>query len=200
MKLVELFESHAEPIEQRSIVRGIISTNRPAPTGFPVEGSEANWLWVIVPGYSPEAPLGPCNWAAIHGSTLPARGAACVVAFDEANRPVVVWWEGNNSSALSIASTYEAPTYSRVAGVEHEASAVENVQVTLVVYMHTKTEEEPTVKVGGVVVSAAGTAGSTTATVKPSVGCTFICPRGKKWEVEDGEHVISVLSQYLGIG
>lgn len=94
MNNTDLLKGYAEPIEQRSIVRGYVSINRPAPTGFPVEGSEENLLWVIVPGYTLNAPLGPCRWAALHGSSLPKQGAECVVAFDEGNKPVVVFWEG----------------------------------------------------------------------------------------------------------
>lgn len=97
MDVTSLLKGQAEPIEQRSIIRGHISNNRPAPTGFTTIGSQENYLWVIVPGYAPNVPFGPCDWAAIHGSTLPAQGAQCVLGFDEANKPIVLWWEGNQS-------------------------------------------------------------------------------------------------------
>lgn len=120
MNVTELLKSTGDPIEQRSIIRGYVSTNRPAPTGFPVEGSEANLLWVIVPGYSPNVPFGPCRWDAIHGSSLPKQGAEAWVAFDENNKPKVISWEGETTETLAP-GIWMAP--------ESTTSAVELVSV-----------------------------------------------------------------------
>lgn len=51
-------------------------------------------LEVILPEGSTERHYGPCPFPAIHGATLPAEGAVCVVVFDEQNHPTIVWWEG----------------------------------------------------------------------------------------------------------
>ena len=75
-------------VEQRTVVDGYVSTVQPAPKAF------SDKLYVIVPEHSTTVPLGPCDWGAIHGTTLPVQGAACVVVFDEREVPVVVWWEG----------------------------------------------------------------------------------------------------------
>jgi hypothetical protein len=74
-----------------------------------VPGSEENLLWVITPEYSTERPLGPCQWSADHGASLPAPGAAVVVAFDAQGIPTVVWWEGSQTEpAPSAESITEA--------------------------------------------------------------------------------------------
>ena len=109
-RIAELLQSPANPIEQRSIIRGYISTNRPAPTAFTQEGSTENWLWVIVPEYSTERPFGPCKWTAEHGITLPSQGAEVMLAFDESNFPTVIWWEGEtvfaaDERSLAVAGT-----------------------------------------------------------------------------------------------
>jgi hypothetical protein len=90
----ELLESRADPVEQPSPIRGRISSNRPAPTGFPTPGTTENLLWVISPDYSPDVPIGPCQWNADHGKTLPVQGAECVVTFDYSGVPTVTWWAG----------------------------------------------------------------------------------------------------------
>lgn len=95
--VTDLLKGTAEVVEQPRVVRGYISTNRPAPTGFPVPGSEENLLWVITPETSVERPLGPCWWNADHGATLPAQGAECVVIFDTKEVPTVIFWMGAHS-------------------------------------------------------------------------------------------------------
>lgn len=84
----QLLASTGDPIEQPVLVRGYVSTVRPAPISF----SEP--VWVIVPGYSTDRPLGPCEWPAIHGASLPLQGAECVVGFDDQHKPTLVWWSG----------------------------------------------------------------------------------------------------------
>jgi len=96
MDVSELLRSPADPIEQPALITAYVSVNRPAPTGFPVEGSQENLLWVIQPGDT--VPFGPCRWAALHGSTLPTQGTEVLVAFDENNKPVVVWWEAASTN------------------------------------------------------------------------------------------------------
>jgi hypothetical protein len=90
----QLLQSTGDTAEQSRVVRGYISTNRPAPTGFPAPGSEENLLWVITPETSVERPLGPCWWNADHGATLPAQGAECVVLTDDQEVPTVIFWMG----------------------------------------------------------------------------------------------------------
>lgn len=89
-----LLKGQGDPIEQSPLVRGYVSTNRPAPGDFPKVGDTTNLLWVIVPGYTLQRPLGPCQWGAIHGATLPSQGAEVLVGFDEGNIPTVLWWAG----------------------------------------------------------------------------------------------------------
>jgi hypothetical protein len=93
----QLLQGRDDEVEESPVVRGYISTNRPAPTGFPKVGSEANLLWVITPETSVERPLGPCWWNADHGATLPAQGAECVVLVDNQGHGTVIWWAGNHS-------------------------------------------------------------------------------------------------------
>lgn len=76
------------PIEERVAIAGFVATTRPAPTTY-TEG-----VWVVAPGYSQTALIGPCKWGQVHGSTKPAQGAAVLVVFDDKNEPRVVWWEG----------------------------------------------------------------------------------------------------------
>lgn len=95
--VTELLQGRADVVEQSRIVRGYISRNRPAPTGFPVPGSAENLLWVITPETSLDRPLGPCWWNADHGATLAAQGAECVVIFDDQEVPTVLWWAGAHS-------------------------------------------------------------------------------------------------------
>jgi hypothetical protein len=64
-------------------------------------------LDVILPAGSTERHYGPCAWGAIHGATLPAAGAECVVVFDEQNQPTVVWWQGSYSDSGWLAPAYE---------------------------------------------------------------------------------------------
>ena len=93
----ELLESRGAPTPESRLVRGEISPNRPAPTGFPKVGSQENLVWVILPEQTLDRPVGPCWWNADHGATLPAQGAPCVVMFDNTDTPTVIWWAGNHS-------------------------------------------------------------------------------------------------------
>ena len=100
-KVTELLQSRGDPVEQPPLIRGYISgavgaskALLTAPEGFPAPGSETNLLWVIAPEYSTVKPLGPCQWNADHGKTLPAQFAKCVLAFDNEDVPTVLWWEG----------------------------------------------------------------------------------------------------------
>lgn len=77
----------AAPTRPRANVSGYVSTRQPAPASF------TDQLWVIVPDYSLDTPVGPCQWAAINGSSLPAQGAAVLVTFDHNDVPVVTWWQ-----------------------------------------------------------------------------------------------------------
>lgn len=83
------------------LLAGTIAT--PAPESFTDE------LWVLLPEFSDERPFGPCQWGAIHGAGLPAAGAKCVLAFDDEETPVVIWWAPTEGS--SIVSTLPASPY-----------------------------------------------------------------------------------------
>lgn len=96
-RVTEGLESRGDPVEQRAVLRGYVSTLRPAPTNFPEPGSEANLLWVVAPGYSLDRPLGPCWWNADHGATLPEQGDTVVVNFDNEGIPTVVSWEASRT-------------------------------------------------------------------------------------------------------
>lgn len=93
----ELAQARGTLREESRVVRGYISTNRPAPTGFPTVGGEENLVWVVLPEQTLDRVVGPCWWSADHGATLPAPGAACVVMFDNTDTPWVVAWQGNHS-------------------------------------------------------------------------------------------------------
>ena len=83
----------ADSIGYEAIQRGYISPTKPTIKSF----SES--AWVVIPEGSTEHLYGPCKWPAIHGTTLPAKGAVCIVGFDEQNFPTVLWWEGAQSQA-----------------------------------------------------------------------------------------------------
>ena len=95
--VTQLLQGRGDEVEQSRVVRGYISTNRPAPIGFPVPGSEENLLWVIIPETSIDRTLGPCWWNADHGATLPEQGAEVVVIFDSREIPTVIFWMGAHS-------------------------------------------------------------------------------------------------------
>jgi len=84
--------NHVDAVPQRTIVDGHVSTVKPAPKAF------TDLLWVVVPEMDPHVPLGPCQWGAIHGTALPARGAAVQVGFGEGDIPRVLWWEGKGNN------------------------------------------------------------------------------------------------------
>lgn len=88
MDVTHLFGERAQPRSQPQVVAGYVSTAAPAPTGFD------DPLFVIVPSFSIDRPHGPCKWGAIHGTSLPAPGAPCLLCFDDRSVPVVVWWDG----------------------------------------------------------------------------------------------------------
>lgn len=81
----------AAPAPERSLVGGYVAPSRPAPASFD------DPVWVILPEYSLDALVGPCEWGALHGNTLPAQNAYVLVAFDDRGHPVVVWWAGAHS-------------------------------------------------------------------------------------------------------
>jgi len=95
--VADLLKSTADVNVQPKVIRGYISTNRAAPTGFPVPDSEDNLLWVISPAYSLDRPIGPCWWNADHGASLPAQGTEVVVIFDDQEIPTVIFWVGAHS-------------------------------------------------------------------------------------------------------
>jgi hypothetical protein len=98
--VTDLVKGQGAPIEQRPILRGYISTGRPAPESF------TDQVWVIAPGYSIDRPLGPCEWGAIHGAAMPAQGAEVVVSVDDKGIPTIVWWQGpQTSTTLPTVST-----------------------------------------------------------------------------------------------
>lgn len=68
---------------------GVVAT--PAPASF------SDDLWVLLPEFSTERPLGPCQWKSEHGATLPAVGAKVVVVLDDDDVPTVIWWAGEYS-------------------------------------------------------------------------------------------------------
>ena len=110
-RVTEALRGRGEFVQQSPLVRGTVAgavgpvlsgttrSKTSVPTGFPTLTTEENLLWVTSPRYSTGALIGPCEWTAEHGTTLPAQGAACLVAFDSQNRPTVVWWEGAQSAA-----------------------------------------------------------------------------------------------------
>jgi hypothetical protein len=67
-----------------------VSTSQPAPAGF------GDLMQVVMAGHSPDLSV-PCAWGAIHGASLPAQGAAVLVAFNDQGVPVVVWWAGTHT-------------------------------------------------------------------------------------------------------
>ena len=103
-KVTELLQSRGDFTPQPPAIRGYVSgavgpSNAllTAPEGFPTVGGETNLLWVVSPEYDLTRPLGPCQWGAIHGATLPAQYAACVILIDNEQQPTVVWWEGSHT-------------------------------------------------------------------------------------------------------
>jgi hypothetical protein len=79
--------NRSDPTPERPVVGGYVSRSREAPKSF------SDPLWVIVPGYSTETPY-KCEWAALHGKTLPAQGARVVVDIDDNDVPTAVFWSG----------------------------------------------------------------------------------------------------------
>lgn len=50
-------------------------------------------IMVIVPAIDETQRIGPCRWQARDETSHPARGDACLVAFDEQSDPwVIAWW------------------------------------------------------------------------------------------------------------
>lgn len=75
----------AAPTGQPPLARGYILK---APESY------AELVKVVLPEGSTTRTYGPCKWSQEHGTTKPASGAACVVAFDEQGQVTVVWWDG----------------------------------------------------------------------------------------------------------
>lgn len=73
------------------IVYGEVSTAQPAPASF------AAPLHVVIPGWRADYFWTILNWPALHGNTLPAQGAACLLAFDDRRNLWCVSWEGAHS-------------------------------------------------------------------------------------------------------
>jgi hypothetical protein len=64
---------------------GIIAT-------APINGNAP--VMVLVPGIDSQTRIGPCRWVK-KGTDLPNRGDACLVVWDEQQKPyVIVWWSG----------------------------------------------------------------------------------------------------------
>ena len=83
---------HAEQITgQDFVMSGKVSINKPAPSAF------GDPLYVTVAGVGDDYVVGPCNWSASQGATLPAQGAAVTVVFDMWRVPTVVWFDGVHS-------------------------------------------------------------------------------------------------------
>lgn len=82
---------------QAPLVSGYVSKSKAAPTAF--GGS----LYVILPTLSTTFNYGPCKWGALQGATLPVQGTSVLVAFDSANTPFVVWWDGIRTSLPATA-------------------------------------------------------------------------------------------------
>ena len=48
---------------------------------------------VILPDFDPNQQWGPCRWQSRDAVSLPARGDACLVIFDNQRNPwIVAWW------------------------------------------------------------------------------------------------------------
>lgn len=48
---------------------------------------------VILPDYDEHLQWGPCRWQSRDAVSLPAKGNACLVAFDNRREPwIVAWW------------------------------------------------------------------------------------------------------------
>lgn len=71
-----------------TILSGYVSRNRPAPASF------SDPVWVIVPSHGSDAPYGPLEWPASHGTTLPVAGTPMVLGIDDNGTPHVLWWSG----------------------------------------------------------------------------------------------------------
>jgi hypothetical protein len=52
----------------------------------------ATRAWVIIPDLDPTLRVGPCRWQARDAVSLPAKGDACLVIFDNDREPWVVAW------------------------------------------------------------------------------------------------------------
>ncbi len=52
----------------------------------------ASRAYVIIPDLDPTLQIGPCRWQARDAVSLPAKGDACLVIFDNDHEPWVVAW------------------------------------------------------------------------------------------------------------
>ena len=69
-----------------SLLRGRISTSQPAPTSF------ASPLHVVIPQWDPDYFWTLTTWPQLHGSSLPAQGAPCLLARDDQRGLWCVAW------------------------------------------------------------------------------------------------------------
>lgn len=98
------------------LLAGVVAT--PAPTSLDGE------LWVLLPELSTERPVGPCKWAALRGTTLPAVGTPVRLMFDDAGVPVVVSWDGAYAeTGVSGTQTNTAYGYHALASYTGSAEA-----------------------------------------------------------------------------
>jgi hypothetical protein len=50
-------------------------------------------LPVILPEFDPHQEWGPCRWQSRDATSLPAKGDACLVIFDNRREPwIAAWW------------------------------------------------------------------------------------------------------------
>lgn len=83
--------NQSEPTPELSVLKGYVSRTREAPKAF------SDPVWVVIPGYSTEAPLRCDEWGAIHGNTLPVQGTPVTIVIDDDDIPTVVGWKGEHS-------------------------------------------------------------------------------------------------------
>jgi hypothetical protein len=74
--------------QRPNIISGQVSLHMPAPASF------TSPLYVTIPQWQPGPYWTIVNWPALHGGTLPAQGAACLLLRDDRNNLRCVWWDG----------------------------------------------------------------------------------------------------------
>lgn len=54
-------------------------------------------VYVTIPAFDPQLQWGPCRWQSRDATSLPGRGDACLVVFDENQEPwIPLWWPFNS--------------------------------------------------------------------------------------------------------